>query len=362
MCALTLVLLCVVFASTNAAESANLAIQPRPHAFMGDTWSTYTVDVSFGSPPQVLSVVLDGGLDLLYFFTPNCTQRGCGLRPFVPSKSSTLMLNGTMIDYTYAAGNLHVVGEVARDNGVVGTLKDSQQSFGLINELTQPRYFPDSLDVSGVLGFAFPSAVWSGLSVISGLESNNVSSLVGLWLPTSIYGTGVLSVGAIDTSLYTGVLNYVPLLSSVWARKDYPFFWSNVVDDLLVNGVSNGYCQAHTCNFFVDLAARPMDLGSAIAEIKVDPDCGNLSDLDTYTLIIQGVKYILTPEDYVFKVKNRSNKLICQSGIYGGSKIPFPIPFTLGYTWIQNFYTVLDYDNQQFAFAHSIKASSAKVQ
>jgi hypothetical protein len=65
------------------------------------------------------------------------------------------------------------------------------------------------------------------------------------------------------------------------------------------------------------------------------------------------VDYSLTPDDYVIQYVNDNSQIVCESGIFGGAKIPYP--FTLGYTWIRNFYTVLDFDNQQIGFAPAVK-------
>ena len=76
---------------------------------------------------------------------------------------------------------------------------------------------------------------------------------------------------------------------------------------------------------------------------------GNLASLPTYSFEIGDTVYSLTPEQYVIQFTNEDGEVQCESGINSGSRIYYP--FTLGYTFIRNYYTVLDYENQQFGFA-----------
>mmetsp|Transcript_26464 Transcript_26464/g.37136 ORF Transcript_26464/g.37136 Transcript_26464/m.37136 type:complete len:190 (-) Transcript_26464:7-576(-) len=174
--------------------------------------------------------------------------------------------------------------------------------------------------------------------------------LYAIWLPMSIYENGYLNVGAVEPAFYEGEINYVPLLPSTWASHDYPFFWTNKISSVKENGVSNGYCESRDgCDFFVDLAGLPMDVAGAIPAVNVSTDCSNINTLPTYSFEIGGVEYELTPEQYVISFEGPDGLTQCESGINGGSRIYYP--FTLGYTFIRNYYTVLDYENQQFGFA-----------
>ena len=319
---------------------------------LGGIWPGYTVHMEIGTPSQGVEMLVDGGLDLLFVFTPNCTERGCGLAYYYPEDSTTLTLTSETLNYTYAAGNLNVVGNIGTDFAIFGGLLDDNQPLGLINELSQPKYYPPSADyLSGVFGFAYPSPSLGELSIVQNIIQQNpsVPYKMSIWLPKNIYDSGILTLGDENSNLYTGDLNYIPLQSSSWAKKDYPFFWSNVIDDIKVNGVSNGYCSRKTCNFFIDLAARPMDLANSISPIHVNSDCSNMNQLDKYTLVIGGIDYDLTPQDYVIQYQD-GNSTKCESGIFT-SKIPYP--FTLGYTWIRNYFTVFDFENQQIGFASS---------
>jgi len=328
---------------------------PSVEAYMGTVFPIYVVPMEFGTPPQQLNILLDGGLDLFLLFTTNCTQYGCGLQTFDPESSSSLVYTSYSLNYTYAAGNLNVIGQIASDNGTFGNEQDQKQLVGLVNNLTQPGYYPPSNPIlSGVLGFAYPSEQYGAMSIVMNFcETQGWANLMSLWLPMNIYDTGAVTFNQPSEDFYTGSLNYVPLLPSTWADKDFPFFWSNIISDIKINGVSNGYCKRRTCNFFVDLAGRPMDLANAIPKINVSPDCSNIDQLDTYTFTIGGMDYTLNPEDYVVQYLNDNDQIQCESGITGGAKIPYP--FTLGYTWIRNFYTVLDFDNQRLGFAPSKK-------
>merc|ERR1712137_983581 len=106
--------------------------------------------------------------------------------------------------------------------------------------MTQPNYYPPSNDaLSGVFGFAYPSDELKDLALVNNFATQNqLPNSMSIWLPNSIYDSGVLTIGDVNPNLYNGTINYVPLLDSTWAKRDYPFFWSNVVSDIKVNGKS----------------------------------------------------------------------------------------------------------------------------
>ena len=349
-------LLLIAFFCVSFATGIELVAFPTQTTYLGATWSYYSIVAYMGNPPQESSLVLDGGLDIFYLFSPECVQPGCGETTFNSSASSSFQSTGQSLNYTYAAGNLNAVGIIGSDDASIAGLNVPNQNFGLVNIFSQPNYFPTGSEATGVFGYAFPSPDYGQLSYVANIYATNPdigSELLALWLPSNIYDMGRLHIGAPDSSYYTGPINYIPLLPSNFASKDYPFFWSNVITDIEVNGVSNGYCKRRTCNFFVDTAGRPMDLANAIPAIPINANCSNLNELPTYSFIINNVNYTLPPEKYIIRVIGKDGTVTCESGINGGSVIPYP--FTLGYTWIQNFYTVFDFANKRFGFAPAVQ-------
>ena len=127
---------------TCSGSFVSLDMKAMPDEVFGLVYSAYTINLQVGSPPQSVDVLVDGGLDPLFLFTPNCTQRGCGTKYFYPTQSSSLQYTGNSLNYTYAAGNLNVVGDIAVDQAIVAGELDLNQQVGLINQMTQPNYYP----------------------------------------------------------------------------------------------------------------------------------------------------------------------------------------------------------------------------
>mmetsp|Transcript_8315 Transcript_8315/g.34871 ORF Transcript_8315/g.34871 Transcript_8315/m.34871 type:complete len:367 (+) Transcript_8315:147-1247(+) len=340
-----------------------VTIVPSVFTYSGLTYSTYYVSGYFGSPPQLTNLLVDGGLDALLFFSTNCTQYGCPTQSaflYDAEASSTYSSTGEPLDYTYAAGQITVTGEVGKDSGSFAGFQDPGQLMGYVENLSEPSYFPVvDQPLSGVWGFAYPTAQMGNLSMPQNLYLNNEDMMdfkYAIWLPMSIYENGVLNVGAVDDHFYEGEINYVPLLPSTWAGQDYPFFWTNKISSIKVDGVSNDYCESRDgCDFFVDLAGLPMDVSGGLPAVNISSDCSNMGSLPTYSFEIGGVDYTLTPEQYIIQYIGPEGTTMCESGINSGSRIYYP--FTLGYTFIRNYYSVFDFANQQLGFAKAAQVN-----
>lgn len=128
-------LLCIIgLASLASAAVPTVTVIPSTLTYGGLTYSTYYISSYFGSPPQLTNLLVDGGLDLLLFFSVNCTQFGCPTETaflYDAAQSSTYTPTGEPLDYTYAAGSITVTGEGEDSLNSSGALFALVQSFVL---------------------------------------------------------------------------------------------------------------------------------------------------------------------------------------------------------------------------------------
>jgi len=159
--------------------------------------------------------------------------------------------------------------------------------------------------------------------------------------------------GGTDSSYYTGTIQYVPVKQQT--------YWTIHLQEIYVGTSNTLACLILGCTAIVDtgtsLIVGPTQGANALLKKigNVESDCSNLKSLPTISFELNGVKYPLTPQQYVIQIE-QDNQPYCQVGIAGTSGIPF---WVLGDTFIRAYYTVFDRANNQVGFAPSKPTSSA---
>eukprot|EP01111_Echinosteliopsis_oligospora_P011016 TRINITY_DN3532_c1_g1_i1.p1 TRINITY_DN3532_c1_g1~~TRINITY_DN3532_c1_g1_i1.p1 ORF type:complete len:376 (+),score=93.40 TRINITY_DN3532_c1_g1_i1:75-1202(+) len=226
------------------------------------TLGAYFTDVEIGSPAQTFSVLIDTGSSNLVVPAKGCETCGNGPQ-FDPSSSSSFSAVPFHGDYcskcnpdegasecifgspyswantthcgfgiTYGGGSSGLGGYWAMDKVCWGGLC-VDATFGM-GELEFPN---DSLGNSGILGLASgfngcnPTCV--DLLYDTYVDDLNIPNYFGMCLTPS--NGGVIDVGYINTTRYTGELQYAPMEVDRW--------YNLIVKDVLVGSVSLGLPQ-----------------------------------------------------------------------------------------------------------------------
>ncbi|BFZ62338.1 Tryptophan--tRNA ligase, mitochondrial [Saitoella coloradoensis] len=178
------------------------------------------VNVSIGTPPQTVQIVLDTGSSDLWVqsassayckeATASCSTSGA----YDNSSSSTYVYRDSGFNVTYVSGE-SVEGDYATEAVSIGNVTVSNQTFGLATGTVSSTY--------GVLGMGF--AAQEGVAINEGngsayptLLDNLVSQGVLSSRSFSVYhdqeaGTGELILGGIDSTKFEGELALLPSLS-----------------------------------------------------------------------------------------------------------------------------------------------------
>ncbi|NXO57470.1 PEPC protein, partial [Aramus guarauna] len=133
--------------------------------------SSYFGEISLGTPPQNFLVLFDTGSSNLWVPSSYCQTPACyNHAKFEPSESSTFINDGQSYVISYGSGALTVV--LGYDTLRIQSITVTKQDFGLSkNEPTQPFYYAD---FDGILGMAYPSMSWGGMStVLQGMVQQN---------------------------------------------------------------------------------------------------------------------------------------------------------------------------------------------
>jgi len=312
--------------------------------------------ITIGTPPQNFKVVFDTGSSNLWVPSKKCTQLSCKLHnKYDSSKSSTYKANGTAFEIEYGSGNIS--GIVSNDVVGLADLTVKNQDFAEVVKEDGMAFTFGKFD--GILGLAFDTIsvghatpVWYNL-MAQGLVDEKVFSF---WLArnsTGIMGGGQLTLGGVDKTLFKGDLQYVPL-----THENY---WQIKMDGVIFE--YRNLCPDDGCKAIVDsgtsMITGPTELinkingqlGCIISGSECSwlhcPDYSTLPDLE---FKLNGVSYILTPQEYIMETGGA-----CISALMG-MDIQEPVGplWILGDRFMEKFYTVFDYENKRVGFAEAL--------
>jgi len=223
----------------------------------------YYGEITLGTPPQSFKVLFDTGSSNLWVPSSQCSwlDIACYFHAtYDSSDSSTYVANGTAFSIQYGSGSL--TGFLSQDVLTIGGLTVNQVFAEATN---QPGITFVFAAFDGVLGMAYQSISVDGVVPVfyNLVTQKQVSQPVfSFWLNRNSNESqgGEMVLGGIDTSHYSGNINYVPLVNET--------YWEFALDDILVGGKSTGYCQAG-CHAVADtgtsLLAGPSDV---VAELN----------------------------------------------------------------------------------------------
>uniref|UniRef100_A0A096MPA5 Peptidase A1 domain-containing protein n=1 Tax=Papio anubis TaxID=9555 RepID=A0A096MPA5_PAPAN len=306
----------------------------------------YFGTIGIGTPAQDFTVIFDTGSSNLWVPSVYCSSLACtNHKRFNPQDSSTYQSTSGTLSITYGTGSM--TGILGYDTVQVGGISDTNQIFGLSE--TEPGSFLYYAPFDGILGLAYPSISSSGATPVfdniwnQGLVSQDLFSV---YLSADDQSGSVMIFGGIDSSYYTGSLNWVPV--SVEGSGKSP---------ITMNGeaISSGL---RACAI-VDTAPLLTGPTSPIANIQSDigasensdgemvVSCSAISSLPDIVFTINGIQYPVPPSAYILQSQGS-----CTSG-FQGMDVPTESGelWILGDVFIRQYFTVFDRANNQVGLA-----------
>eukprot|EP00069_Balaena_mysticetus_P004436 bmy_17451T0 len=310
----------------------------------------YFGTIGIGTPAQDFTVIFDTGSSNLWVPSIYCSSSACtNHNRFNPQESSTFKGTSKTLSVAYGTGSM--TGILGYDTVQVGGISDTNQIFGLSE--TEPGSFLYYAPFDGILGLAYPSISSSGATPVfdnmwnQGLVSQDLFSV---YLSKDDESGSVVQFGGIDSSYYTGTLNWVPI--------SVEGYWQITVDSITMGGepiaCSNG-CQAIVDTGTSLLSGPTNAIANLQSYIGASEDsygsmaisCSSINSLPDIVFTINGVQYPVPPTAYILQSQGS-----CSSGFQGMN-----IPTTSGELWIlgdvfiRQYYTVFDRANNQVGLA-----------
>ncbi|PNI45160.1 PGA4 isoform 1 [Pan troglodytes] len=310
----------------------------------------YFGTIGIGTPAQDFTVIFDTGSSNLWVPSVYCSSLACtNHNRFNPEDSSTYQSTSETVSIAYGTGSM--TGILGYDTVQVGGISDTNQIFGLSE--TEPGSFLYYAPFDGILGLAYPSISSSGATPVfdniwnQGLVSQDLFSV---YLSADDKSGSVVIFGGIDSSYYTGSLNWVPVTVEG--------YWQITVDSITMNG--EAIACAEGCQAIVDTGTSLLTgPTSPIANIQSDigasensdgdmvVSCSAISSLPDIVFTINGVQYPVPPSAYILQSEGS-----CISG-FQGMNVPTESGelWILGDVFIRQYFTVFDRANNQVGLA-----------
>ncbi|CAG8768889.1 22722_t:CDS:2, partial [Dentiscutata erythropus] len=309
----------------------------------------YCVQIIIGG--QKFRVLIDTGSADLWIPSVNCTSLACrNHNRFDENLSKTFTLIGTSFDMEY--GNTEtpmLIGVTAKDNILIGGIESVGQMFGLT--LYEVESF-NEMTFDGILGMSFEENSAQG---VAPLFSNIVKQKAVKNPYFSLYlqrsndkdDMGILTLGDVDTTKFTGNFNYYKV-STVEGKYKH---WIIDLDDVSINGNK------------LDYGERKVVLDTGGNGVFMSPDdaitfhkyiTGSYQDsegifhvpcniTDQVAYIFGGISYYFEQSDLIHESADYDCISIVQENIID--------TWIIGYTFLRNVYSVYNIEDFTVGFA-----------
>ncbi|KAH0843223.1 putative aspartic-type endopeptidase CTSD [Fonsecaea pedrosoi] len=316
---------------------------------------TYFSTMKFGSKGQEMYMLIDSGSANTWVMGTNCKSNACQIHNTYGSEDSTTLETTTQTwSMTYGTGE--VEGVVVKDTVQLANYS-IELGFGLASSASDDF---NNYPMDGILGLGRPASDALGSPTVMQVlddKGHLSSNILGIHLQRSSDGTndGQITFGGIDSSRFNGKLSYSKTINSN--------SWQINADDAGVDGKSVRFkSKTAMIDTGTSYILLPPDDAEALHELIPGSDASG----ETFTIpcsssanvyfTISGVKYSVSPKDYVGKPTGSSGS--CQSNIIGHQAFG-PDDWILGDVFLKNVYTVLDFDNARVGFGTKSGAGSA---
>lgn len=328
--------------------------------------STYYGTVAIGTPPVAYNVVLDTGSSDLWVADSSCDANCDGISTFTSTQSSTFTNLSTSFSIKYGSGDAQ--GSLGKDIVQMAGFSVTNQVFAVCDTISTGLL---ESPVSGLMGLAWQSIsssgaepFWQTLASSGAWDEpvmtfqitrfNNISQV------RALEPGGTFTMGALNSSLYTGDIDYVDLPS------DAVTYWTLPLTTLTVQGNSitlgSGQNSYSAIDTGTTLIGGPQD---AIEEIYANipdssPGTGNLEGYYTYpcttnvnvTVSFGGRSWAISSADFLM-TKASTDRCVGAFFVLGSTNPSW----IFGDTLLKNVYSVFRYNPPSVGFADLSKTA-----
>ncbi|KAF9650149.1 aspartic peptidase A1 [Thelephora ganbajun] len=330
--------------------------------------SSFYGTIAIGTPAVSYNVVMDTGSSDLWVADSSCTNNCNGIDAFRPSQSSSFTNLTTSFAIKYGSGSAE--GFLGRDVVQLAGFSVSNQVFALCDTISNGLL---GSPVSGLMGLAWQSIASSGAEPFwqtlasSGawdepVMAFQITRFSNISQARALEPGGSFTMGTLNSSLYTGDVDYVNLPS------DAITYWTLPLKSLTVQGNSISLGSGKNSYSAIDtgttLIGGPQDAITAIYSNIPDssPATGDFEGYYTYpcntnvnvTISFGGRSWSISSADFML---TRVSADRCIGGFFVlGTTTP---AWIIGDTFLKNVYSVFRYNPPSVGFADLSKTALA---
>ncbi|CAD6196128.1 unnamed protein product [Caenorhabditis auriculariae] len=320
----------------------------------------YLGNITVGTPPQTVTIVLDTGSSNLWVIDAACTSQACNGYPnsgytkhkFDTTKSSTFQTETKKFSIQYGSGSCS--GHLGKDTITFGGLTVQTQEFGVANHLAEVfGYQP----VDGILGLGWPSlAVDKVVPPMQNVLSQLDQPIFTVWLDRKLAlsnggNAGLITYGALDNVNCAATVNYVPLSAETYWQFPIDGFscgtFSETKKDQVISDTGTSWIGApnSVVSGVVKATGASYDWENELYTVP----CSKQTSLPDLVFTIGGQKYNVPSVEYVLDLQLGNGK--CALTFFGMSGGGFSPSWILGDTWIRTYCNVYDIGQKRIGFA-----------
>jgi hypothetical protein len=347
----------------------------------------YLIDVEIGTPPQTFTVALDSGSSDLWIPSMKCTtETGCPGAKFVSSQSSTFKATSKPFNMVYAIGTDN--GSYVQDTVNIGPFTIQDQVFGLVDSAANTTKSPSNHPyLDGILGMGWDTATYGSFA-----NFKYPPFMYSLWnsgqIPTFSYAlhlgglysknySGTITFGGIDSSLFTGDLQfltaepetygnltsyqhwsvYAQTFKLTQANKDFSFSdgptlvafdsgstFTNLPTEI-VEGILNEIAPNGTQKISSTSYTVPCDLLNSTETLEIQFPNGKTVSSSPITATIPVKEMVIGVSD------GQNNE--CLFGMTGSAPSNYPL-YLLGDTVLRHLYLNFDFTHREVGIAPAV--------
>ncbi|KAF9077958.1 aspartic peptidase domain-containing protein [Rhodocollybia butyracea] len=286
-------------------------------------------------PPVAYEVILDTGSSDLWLAASTCKSKACsGIASFNPSSSSTFQNLSKPFSITYGSGE--AAGSLGQDVVQMAGFSVSNQIFAVCDQVSEGLL---NEPVSGLIGLAFSTIANAWTQPLMAFQLTRFNNATQA---KDVEPGGTFTMGAVNTSLYTGDIDYNPI------PNDDVSYWLQSVSSITSQGNSIPV-QSGTD------ALAAIDTGTTLHSGS-EAGTGDMEGYYTYpcstpvqvTMAFGGQSWPISPADFEAQDLGGNTCMGAFFSLETGSNTP---AWIVGDTFLKNVYSVFRFNPPSVGFA-----------
>lgn len=318
--------------------------------------SEYAIEIGVGTPPQLLSVILDTGSSNIWVNAESCQSESCRAhRRFNPAKSSTYHELDSSMSVKYGSGSLK--GDLVTEAVSIGPVRVTGQTVGLIQVAAGASWMSSRFD--GILGLAFEElSVTKRPLLLDTMASQHVleHTMISFFYSDTPDMDSAVAFGEPDKHFMRSAITWVDVSRAMYWEVPLNGWW---LAGQKLTGVD---CARAVLDTGTSYFTAPRHVVDAIRR-QLPPlhrDCSNFDQLPVLTVQLGDTKFDIEPRYYV---ERKYNGQSCFLAIVALDVPPPRGPLVImGDMFMRKYYTTFDHDKKRLGFSLSANTDADRKQ